>query len=162
MFWHWICQFYSVTPELVIFCHNDLYLQIISCIRTLLVWCVIAERVNLDSLVSNLSFYGFLFKCSDSGIFSASLLRYQEELMRLRVQRRNHEGRRMSLMNAGRMIQHRGSTSRSRLSLVMDQKYKQEQVQSGELEKVRWILTVMAFPGFSGNISVLLLQDTLY
>ena len=56
--------------------------------------------------------------------------------MRLRVQRRNQEGRRMSLMNAARMIQHRGSTSKSRISLMMEQKHKQELAKSEEIEKV--------------------------
>ena len=57
--------------------------------------------------------------------------------MRLRVQRRNHEARRMNLMNAARMLQHRGSTSKSRLSLMMEQKYRQELTKSQEFEKVR-------------------------
>ena len=56
--------------------------------------------------------------------------------MRLRVQRRNHEARRMNLMNAARMLQHRGSTSKSRLSLMMEQKYRQELTKSQEFEKV--------------------------
>ena len=56
--------------------------------------------------------------------------------MRLRVQRRNQEGRRMSLMNAARMIQHRGSTSKSRISLMMEQKHRQELAKSEEIEKV--------------------------
>ena len=56
--------------------------------------------------------------------------------MRLRVQRRNQEGRRMSLMNAARMIQHRGSTSKSRISLMMEQQHRQELAKSEEIEKV--------------------------
>ena len=56
--------------------------------------------------------------------------------MRLRVQRRNQEGRRMSLMNAARMIQHRGSTSKSRISLMMEQNHRQELAKSEEIEKV--------------------------
>ena len=42
----------------------------------------------------------------------------------------------MSLMNAARMIQHRGSTSKSRISLMMEQKHKQELAKSEEIEKV--------------------------
>ena len=70
---------------------------------------------------------------------SASALRYQEELMRLRYQNRQQQARKISLVNAARMLQHRGSQSRSRLSVMMTNNFKQEKEKTEDLEKVIWI-----------------------
>lgn len=56
--------------------------------------------------------------------------------MRLRALRRNQEGKRMSLMNVARILQHRGNMSKSRLTLELEQKQRQEALKSLELEKV--------------------------
>ena len=76
---------------------------------------------------------------------SASALRYQEELMRLKYQNRQQQARKISLVNAARMLQHRGSQSRSRLSVMMTNNFKQEKEKTEDLEKVIWIREKMDF-----------------
>ena len=69
-------------------------------------------------------------------LISATALRYQEELMRLRLQKRQQEARKISLVNAVRILQHRGSQSRSRLSIMMTNNLKKEKETTEEIEKV--------------------------
>ena len=57
--------------------------------------------------------------------------------MRLRYQRRQQEQRKFSLMNAARMLQHRGSQSRSRLSIMLTNNLKKEKDKTSELEQVQ-------------------------
>ena len=59
--------------------------------------------------------------------------------MRLRYQRRQQEARKLSLMNAARMLQHRGSQSKSRLSIMLSNNWKQEKEKTEELEQVKWL-----------------------
>ena len=56
--------------------------------------------------------------------------------MRLRYQRRQQEARKFSLIQAGRRLQQRGSQSKSRLSLMMDNNCKKEKMKTEDLEKV--------------------------
>ena len=57
--------------------------------------------------------------------------------MRLRLQKRQQEARKLSLVNAARILQHRGSQSRSRLGIMMANNLKKEKEKTEEYEKVR-------------------------
>ena len=57
--------------------------------------------------------------------------------MKLRFQRRQQEARKFSLINAARMLQQRSSSSKSRLSVMMDNNCKKEKVKTEDLEKVK-------------------------
>ena len=67
---------------------------------------------------------------------SAEALRYQDELMRLKFHNRQQQARKISLINAARIIQHRSTQSRSRLSIMLNNNYRKEKEKTGELEKV--------------------------
>ena len=56
--------------------------------------------------------------------------------MRIRFQKRQQEARKLQLVNAVRMLQHRGSQSRSRLSIMLANNWKKEKDKTEELEKV--------------------------
>lgn len=56
--------------------------------------------------------------------------------MRIRFQKRQQEARKLQLVNAARMLQHRGSQSRSRLSIMLANNWKKEKDTTDELEKV--------------------------
>ena len=73
--------------------------------------------------------------------------------MRLRLQKRQQEARKLSLVNAARILQHRGSQSRSRLGIMMANNLKKEKEKTEEYEKVRTTMKMYRSSFFFRNVS---------